>query len=236
MRRCGVRSSRARSKASRTIPSSRARPTSSSAPRAQRRRRASSGRLSSPTPRSAPSCPSPRPALLRVLDRCTRRSVRRLVDKNAVDRRCRLQARGGVDDVSRGHAFSCVGLCIELNERLARRDADSELEAVIGGKVADGECRAYGALGVVLVRDRRAEERHDGVADELLHRAAVPFELRADARVVRTKIASTSSGSRPPPAREADEVAEDDGHDFPLSAGLFIRLLRGRAAPPPRRT
>ena len=33
--------------------------------------------------------------------------------------------------------------------------------------------------GVVLVRDRRAEDRHDGVADELLDRPAVALDLRA---------------------------------------------------------
>ena len=46
--------------------------------------------------------------------------------------------------------------------------------------VADRERRADGALGIVLVRDRRAEERHHRVADELLDRAAVALELRAE--------------------------------------------------------
>ena len=35
---------------------------------------------------------------------------------------------------------------------------------------------ADGALGVVLVRDRRAPDRHDRVADELLDGAAVPLD------------------------------------------------------------
>ena len=34
------------------------------------------------------------------------------------------------------------------------------------------------------MRDGRAEERHHGVADELLHRAAEALELRAQALVV----------------------------------------------------
>ena len=51
-------------------------------------------------------------------------------------------------------------------------------------RVADRERGADGALRVVLVRDGRAEDRHHGVADELLDRAAEALELRAHARVV----------------------------------------------------
>ena len=39
----------------------------------------------------------------------------------------------------------------------------------------------HGALRVVLLRDRRAPDRHHGVADELLDRAAVPLDHRARA-------------------------------------------------------
>ena len=52
------------------------------------------------------------------------------------------------------------------------------------GEVADRERRADRALGVVLVRGRSAEERHDRVADELLDGAAMSFELGANALVV----------------------------------------------------
>jgi hypothetical protein len=37
------------------------------------------------------------------------------------------------------------------------------------------------------MRDRRAEERHHGVADELLHRPAEALELRAQAFPVRSE-------------------------------------------------
>jgi hypothetical protein len=50
--------------------------------------------------------------------------------------------------------------------------------------VAGGERSANGALGVVLVSDRRSEDGHHGVADELLHRAAEALDLEAQARVV----------------------------------------------------
>ena len=52
------------------------------------------------------------------------------------------------------------------------------------GEVADRERRPDRALGVVLVRGRGAEERHDRVADELLDGAAVSLELGANALVV----------------------------------------------------
>ena len=70
-------------------------------------------------------------------------------------------------------------------ERFAGRDPDAELELLLDGEVADRERRADGALGVVLVCGRRAEERHHRVADELLDGAAVSFELGANALVVR---------------------------------------------------
>jgi hypothetical protein len=35
-----------------------------------------------------------------------------------------------------------------------------------------------GALGVILVRNRRPKERHDAVAEELVHRPLVAMHLR----------------------------------------------------------
>ena len=35
-----------------------------------------------------------------------------------------------------------------------------------------------GALGVILVRNRRPKERHDAVAEELVHRPFVAVHLR----------------------------------------------------------
>ena len=97
----------------------------------------------------------------------------------------RLQPRGGVDDVARGHALARLGPRVERDERLAGRDADADLElALLRERVADRERGADGSLGVVLVRDRRAEDRHHRVADELLDRAAEALELGANARVV----------------------------------------------------
>ena len=74
----------------------------------------------------------------------------------------------------------------------------------LGERVADRERRAHRPLGIVLVRDRRAEDGHDGVADELLDRAAVPLELAADRRVVRRRASrGHPPGRAAPPARSS---------------------------------
>ena len=100
-------------------------------------------------------------------------------------RRRRLEPRSGVDDVAGGHPLAGLGTRVERDERLAGGDPDPHLElALLGERVADGERRADGALGVVLVRDGRPEDRHHGVADELLDGAAEALELGAHARVV----------------------------------------------------
>src|SRR5207344_1157126 len=78
---------------------------------------------------------------------------------------------------------------------------------------------ANSALGIVLVRRRSAEESHHRVTDELLDGASPPFELRAEARMVRLEHGANVLwihllGS----AREADEIGEEDGHDLPFLA------------------
>ena len=221
--------------APRKTSSSRSRPTSSARARARRRRRTASERPSASHTAIGSAFPfASTGGRLPVVDRAPRRPVRRLVDEDPVHRRRRLQARSRVDDVARGHA-------------LARgRAASSETSAspvvipirssrlVLEREVADRERGANGALGVVLVRVGRAEERHHGVADELLHRAAVALELGADALVVRARAcASTSSGSIAS-ARdgEADEVAEEDGHDLALAARLGHHAVLASSASP----
>ena len=96
---------------------------------------------------------------------------------------------------------------------------------------ARGERRTHGALGIVLVRNGSAEDGHDGVADELLHRAAEALDLRADARVIRREhrayvLRIELLGA----AGEADEVGEEDGDDLALLArGGPLGLERGTA-------
>ena len=111
------------------------------------------------------------------------------------------------------------GLCVELNKGLAGRDPHAELETLLDREVADRERCAHGPLGVVLVRDGRAEQRHHRVADELLDRAAVALELGSNARVVRPEDRlHVLRVHRLRLRREADEVAEEDRDDLALSA------------------
>ena len=125
------------------------------------------------------------------LDRGHGRALRRLIDQDAVLRRRGLQTCSGVDDIAGRHALSLARAGIERDERLAGRDADPDpqiasgvLPVQLGDRRPDRERSTHGALGIVLVCHRRAEERNDRVADELLDGAAVPFELALRAPVV----------------------------------------------------
>ena len=85
------------------------------------------------------------------------------------------------------------------------------------------ERRANGALGVVLVRERDAEGGHDGVAGELLDRAAVRDDAMRD--LVEEAV--------DPPAddlgigvgeelRRVDEIDEEDGCELALHASMVV--------------
>jgi hypothetical protein len=168
-----------------------------------------------------------------VVDRTSRRAVRRLVHDHAVHGSRALQARRRVDDVAGCHPLAGVRSCVERHEHLPGSDPDPQLERLLQGEVADRERRADGALGVVLVRRRSAEQGHDGIADELLHRAAVPLELGAYAHVVRAQDRLHVLGiQRLGPRGEADEVAEEDAHDLPLAARIADHALLARSASP----
>ena len=78
--------------------------------------------------------------------------MRRRADENAVDRRGRLQARRGVDDVARDERLALGRVRVERDQRLTGVDGDADLEAVLDQRVAHRERRTHGALGVVLVR------------------------------------------------------------------------------------
>ena len=70
------------------------------------------------------------------------------------------------------------------------------------------------------MRDGRPEQRHRRVADELLHGAAEPLELRAEALVVRAQDGLDVLGiQRLCLRREVDKVREQHRHDLPFAAG-----------------
>ena len=173
-----------------------------------------------------------------VGDRAIRRVVGRLADEDAVDGCGGLEARGRVDDVAGRHSLSAAGIGPEDDQRLAGVHADAHVQVEAGlllvqpvDRSPDRERRADRALGIVLVGHRRAEERHDGVADELLDRPPVVLELVAQERVVRRQgAADVLDVHALAPAREPDEIGEEHRDDL----ALLTRGHRGhrRAAAP----
>ena len=172
---------------------------------------------------------------LLVLEDALGRAVRLLRDGDAVDRRRRLEAGGGVDDVAGDDALALLRTGAERDDRLARVDPDPHLQRerrVFGvqllDRLEDAEPRAHGTLGVVLVRDGRSEDGHHGVADELLDRPAVELDLLPQARVVGTDARADVLGvGGLRGGGEADEVAEEDGDDLALLVH-GRRRLRGQ--------
>ncbi len=161
---------------------------------------------------------------LAVLDRSLSRPIRRLVDEDAVGGRRGLQPRSGVDHVAGGHSLTLLRACIEPDECLAGGDPHPNVKlprvvalVQLGDPLSDGQRSADGALGIVLAGGRRAKDGHHGVADELLHRAAVALELEADALVVAGEDRSDVLGVELfRLRREADEIGEEDADDLPL--------------------
>ena len=168
-----------------------------------------------------------------VLDHVARRAVRRLADEDAVHRRRRLEARGRVDDVARRHPLAFGRARAQQHERLAGVDREPHLEvlACLAHPVPDRERGADGPLRVVLVRERRPEERHHGVPDELLHGAAEAFELGPQVLPVRVEERTDVLRVEALRARrEAHEVGEEDRDDLALLAPRLRRRVERRSA------
>ncbi len=83
--------------------------------------------------------------------------------------------------------------------------------------VEDPKSGVHGAFRIVLTGDRRAEDGHDCVADELLDRTAKALDLLLHARVIRTQSSAYILGIRLlRRSGESDEVDEEDGDDLAL--------------------
>ena len=161
---------------------------------------------------------------LLVVEDALGRAVRLLRDRDPVHGRRPLQARGGVDDVARHDSLALLGTGAQGDHRFARVDADPHLQrerrvflVQLLDRLQNAKARADSSLGVVLVRDGRSEDGHHRVPDELLDRAPVALDLLPQAGVVGTdaradvlRVGGLRGGG------EADEVAEEDGHDLAL--------------------
>ena len=167
---------------------------------------------------------------LPILDRVAGCQLSRLPNEDPIHRRPSLEPRGRVDDVSGDERLALLRPCVQRHERLAGIDRDPQLEpARLGrGPVPDGERRPHGPLGVVLVRQRRAEDGHHRVADELLDRAAEVLELLPEARLVRPEQPHDVLGVHLlGTGGEADEVREEYGDDLALLARCSHGLSLG---------
>jgi hypothetical protein len=153
-----------------------------------------------------------------ILNRSLGRPIGQLVDEDAVDWRTRLHPCCRVDDIAGRDALPGLGVRVERDQCLSGRDPDPDL-TLSGELVADGQRGPDCPLGVVLVRDRRPKHRHDRVADELLHRAAVALEHRSEVAVIRLKKPSHLLRVHSLRARgEADEVGEQHRDDLAFLA------------------
>ena len=84
-------------------------------------------------------------------------------------------------------------------------------EAVAGDGRDELEAGPDGTLGVVLLRDRCAPDRHDGVADELLDDPAVAGDDgTGEVEVAREELSHLLGVVPLRERREADEIAEQD--------------------------
>ncbi len=172
-----------------------------------------------------------------VFDRALRRAKRVLIDEDPARGRSRLEARSRVHDVAGDDPLSEVGTRVERDERLSAVHTDPYLEGKRGiglvhlrDRLLDGQRRAHGTLGVVLVRNRCPERRDDRVSDELLDGAAVALELVSKSSVVRSQESADVLRVEPLGALgRTDHVREQNSDDLPLLAAS--RRRRGELRP-----
>ena len=161
---------------------------------------------------------------LLVVGRVRGRAERGLAHDDAIGRRGGLQTRRGVDDVARGHGLAFARLRAEHDEGLTGVDADANTQAELrvrgvhgGDGMLDRERRSDRALGVILVRHRCTEDRHDGIPDELLDGATVAFEHCPQLYVVRIEHAAHGFGIELfSLGGETDEIGKQDRDDLAL--------------------
>ena len=161
------------------------------------------------------------------LDRVPHQPIGVAADQDVARPRGLLEPGGDVDDVARGEEAAGRGVA---RDRLARVHADphAELDAALrsqlvaegGDLLAHGGCRAHRAQRIVLVGDRDAEDRHHGIADVVLDRAAVCLDDIAHADEPALHRPAQRLGIHAfSERRGSDHVGEDDGDDLAALAG-----------------
>ena len=163
----------------------------------------------------------------RIRDDVARLEIRLLTHDDAVGRRTALKPGGGVHHVPRDHRLAERGTRVDGHDCLTGIDGDSDLQRAFreaGDVLPNDQCRAHGTLGVVAIGERRTEDAHHGVTDELLYDPPEGLDLAANQVVVRSKDGTDVLGVEHLRAPgEADEVDEDDGDDSPFFARRGVR-------------
>ena len=155
--------------------------------------------------------------------------VRRGRDEDLAAHRRALHPGGDIDRAAHhGVLGPLLGADI-ADHRLAGIDADAHLEAgqATGGMLAvdvghrglHGQGAGGGALRVVGMRERRPEDREDGVADELVDRAAVlDHHVGHAGEVLVQHVHDVRGVALLGKARIAPEVGHEHGHHALLAA------------------
>ena len=150
------------------------------------------------------------------LDHLTHQLQRRRTDQHLTGLRRLLQPRSHVHRVPRSQPL------LRPRHHLAGVHTDPAPNREFRQRIAHLDRRPAGPQRVVLMRRRHPEDRHHGIADELLHRAAVglddclhPLEVAGEQDPQCLGIRLLAQCSR------ADQVAEENGDGLPL-------LPRGR--------
>ena len=112
-------------------------------------------------------------------------------------------------------------------------DTNADWAETIGGValgvLQDGQGRVAGLLGVVLVRQRRAEDRHDAVAGDAVDRAAIAIDRPHHLADGGAQDFVDTLGVHPRGERNRSaNVGEHDRHDFALPLGGKVRLTYHR--------
>ena len=162
-------------------------------------------------------------------DRRAGRAHRGLAHQHAASRGDRLQAGSRVDQVASEEVL--VG-GTHVHRGFAGQDSRTSLDLGTQAAYRVGQLERCSdrAFGVVLMRRRCAPHRHDGVADELLDRAAVARDNFAGDRAVSLERVSDFLGvAFFGEWREPDEIRKEDGHEAAFRA-LALRRDVGVAS------
>jgi hypothetical protein len=125
-----------------------------------------------------------------------------------------LQSGCDIDRVAADHELAVV---TRRGKSLACVDSDTHGQ--VGGSVSDLDGGTYGALGVVIVDSRHAENDHRGISGEFLDGAAIclrdlddALEVTGHDRAHDLRVGLSCHGGR------AHDIREQDRDDLPLLA------------------